>query len=158
MDSATISQLWSFRNVSENIFGPFAVTTRSQLWFFDYWLAHTRSNLSDAGISWILPLLFAVQVLTLAFGVASVIFRKRILSLAPILLSLTVILLMMYTNWGFHPRSGNFYFGGGSFLMIGSAGYQLGYYLAYPSLAVFLFAFILNEVTKRQQTKDVISV
>jgi len=36
--------------------------------------------------------------------------------------------------------------------------YQSGYYLVFPSMALFLSASILNEVTKKQQTKDSISV
>jgi hypothetical protein len=54
----------------------------------------------------------------------------------------------MYTNWVCHPTSGRFYLDA-SFLFVGSAGYQLGYYLVYPAIAMFLFAFLLNEVRAR---------
>jgi hypothetical protein len=106
----------------------------SQYWFSNYWF----SPYLDVGlrIPWILVSMFTIQALTLLFGVASMIFNRRILSFAPVLLSLLTIALMVYTD-----MIEEIYFGE----------YQLGYYLVYPSVAMFIFAFLLNEVTKKMQ-------
>jgi hypothetical protein len=151
----TISQLWSFKNETVGydaaISSPFPeLNQATSLWFFDYWFSSNLSarerNLSVFGISWVLPMLFAIQAITLAFGVASVIFKKRILSFLPVLFTLTVILLAMYAN-SIARASAIVRLGNGSFFFaLGE--YQLGYYLAYPSLAIFLFIVTLNEVTR----------
>jgi len=79
--------------------------------------------------------MFAVQALVLAFGIASIHFKRRIILAAPVCLSVAVLALMFYT---------------GKILPYGD--YSLGYYLVFPSLALFLSAFILNEVTEKLQT------
>lgn len=106
----------------------------SQYWFSNYWF----SPYLDVGlrIPWILVSMFTIQALTLLFGVASMIFNRRMLSFAPVLLSLSTIALMVYTD-----MIEEIYFGE----------YQLGYYLVYPSVAMFIFAFLLNEETKKMQ-------
>jgi hypothetical protein len=111
----------------------------SHLWFFNYWF---NPNLSvGVRISWMLISLFIVQVLTLVFGVAFIVCNKRALSFVPILLSIIVLSLMTYTATVI-SRNGLFF----------SNQYQLGYYLVYPSVALFVFAFALNEVVKKRQT------
>ena len=103
----------------------------NQYWFSNYWFT-LWSNLP-----WVLLLMFIIQVLTLFLGVASVIFSRRILSFVPVLSCLGVLGLMVYA---------------GQILNTGLGGYQLGYYLVYPSVGIFLFAFLLNEATKKGQT------
>jgi hypothetical protein len=106
------------------------------------------------GIIWIFPLLFTIQVLTLAFGIISLFFRRKVFSFAPILLTLTTVLLMMYANSFMNtsiygpPRMSKIY----DIQVLGGA-YQLGYYLAYPSLVAFLLAFILGEVVRTRTSK-----
>jgi len=150
-DSATMSRLWSFGSVSETVFGPFELKSWSQSWFFGYWSADSRSNLSDFGLSWLLPLLFAVQVLTLGFGAASAVIRRRLLSFLPVVLCLAAILLTVYTNWVCNANGIILHLSGG-FLFFGGAEYQLGYYFFYPSLALFLLAFVLNEAAGIRST------
>ena len=87
--------------------------------------------------------MFIFQALVLAFGIASIHFKRRVMLAAPVCLSVAVLGLMLYT---------------GEILGYSNEDYQLGYYLVFPSLALFLSAFILNEVTKKQQTKDSVSV
>lgn len=87
------------------------------------------------GIPWILISMFTIQVLTLLFGVASIIFNRRMLSFAPVLLNLLTIALMVYTGMMEEVYPGE---------------YQLGFYLVFPSLVLFLFAFVLNEMTKKR--------
>ncbi len=102
----------------------------SQTWFSDYWF---RINLYvGLGQPETLITLFTIQVLTLIFSIVSIFFNRRILSFIPVLLSVVVLGLMIYTDN----------------LMFGYGEYQLGYYLIYPSLVIFLSAFVLNEVTK----------
>jgi len=124
----SVIRLWSFRNDSRT-YNMLGESVRNQLSLFNYWFS-SHFNLSEVRISWVLPLLFVIQVLTLAFGVTSLIFKKRILSFAPVLLNLTAILLMMYTNWVVNP----------SYPSVITGWYQLGYYLVYASLVAFLLA------------------
>jgi len=109
----------------------------SNFWFSSYDVV----GVVALGIPWVLISLFAVQVLTLVFGVAFIVSKRRILSFEPIMLSTVVLVLMVYAA---KVISGFFY--------TSSSQYQLGYYLVYPSIAMFLFAFLLNEFVKKRQT------
>lgn len=108
-------------------------------WFSDYWF----SPYLDVGpeMPWILIPLFTVQVLTLVFGVAFIISERRMLSFESIVFSIAASVLMTYTgervNGELSPYS------------VGQ--YQLGYYVVYASMVMFVFAFFLNEVTKKMQ-------
>lgn len=103
-------------------------------WFFNYWRL--------PGIPWILVPMFVIQALTLLFGVAFIIFNRRILSLAPVLLSPLTIYLMTVSA---------------GMMLSGYGGeYQLGFYLVFPSLALFLSAFVLNEIALKRQTKSTV--
>jgi hypothetical protein len=111
---------------------------QDQYWFSNYWFS--SYGWIGLGIPWILISLFTVQVLTLVFGIASIIFKRRILSFTPVLLSLTAIALVIYIG-----------------MIVAGIGiywwqYQLGYYLIYPSAILFMSAFALNEVTNKRQT------
>jgi energy-coupling factor transporter transmembrane protein EcfT len=103
------------------------------------------------GIPWIFISLFTVQVLTLVFGIFFIVYKRRILSLGPIVFSIAVLALMNYTG-----ERANEVASTGLLGTYSVKEYQLGYYLVYYSLAMFLFALILNEVTKKMQaTKSV---
>jgi hypothetical protein len=85
---------WSYHADYRNLV---MVTLHSEhFWFSDFWFS------SYGYVSLEIPCelisLFTVQVLTLMFGVASVIFNRRILSFAPVLLSLAFMALMLYTG------------------------------------------------------------
>jgi len=111
----------------------------SHQWFFDYWFT---PNLSvGARIPWTLVSLFTVQVLTLAFGVVFLFSNKRILSFEPIMFNIAVLVLMTYTG-GILSGHVSAY----------SNQFQLGYYLVYPSVAMFVSAFAINEVVKKRHT------
>jgi hypothetical protein len=81
---------WSYKVDIKN--DANGVLNSNHLWFSSYWFS------SYGWIPWTLIFVFAVQVLTLVFGIASIIFNRRILSFAPVLLSLTVIELMICTG------------------------------------------------------------
>jgi len=109
------------------------------LWFFNYWFNASHYDpyyFWNVGISWIPIALFVMQSLTLAFGCASLAFDRRIIRCLPVCTSLTVLGLMLY--WGYTRALDNF----------GEA-YQLGYYLVYPSLALFALALALTAVHAR---------
>jgi hypothetical protein len=129
----TSNYYWSYRR---DFYGGFGATM--QFWFFNNW-----EKTVSATMSWALISLFIFQVLTLVFAVGSFFFNRRILSVAPVLLCLGVLGLMIYTEQTISGVLGE---------------YRQGYYLIFPSLALFISAFTLNEVTKKQQTKDFISV
>jgi len=101
-------------------------TFSGQYWFFGYWFRQ--------GIPWILEPMFVIQALTLLFGVAFIIFNRKILSLASVLFSLSTIFLMFLAGMMF-PVYGK---------------YQLGFYLLFPSLILFLSAFVLNEISLKR--------
>lgn len=122
----TSNYYWSYRRDFYSILG------QTQYWFSNNW-----ESTGWATMSWALVSMFIIQVLTLVFAVGSVFFNRRILSFAPVLLCLGVLGLMIYTEQTISGVLGE---------------YQQGYYLIFPSLALFTFAFILNEVTKKQQT------
>jgi hypothetical protein len=124
--AAITNYYWSYRR---DFYGNFGHV--HQYWFSNNWETTTMATMSLALVS-----MFIIQVLTLVFAVSSVFFNRRILSFAPVLLCLGVLGLMIYT--------------GQTIGLLGE--YQQGYYLIFPSLALFMFAFILNEVTKKQQT------
>jgi hypothetical protein len=121
---------WSYE--SDYHYAIIAHFGSSQHWFCDYWF----SPYLDVGlrIPWILVSMFTIQALTLLFGVVSIIFTRRMLSFAPVLLSLLTIALMVCTG-----IIEEIYFGE----------YQVGFYLIFPSLVLFLSAFVLDELARR---------
>jgi len=139
LDGAEYVYYWSFK--ADYRGGFFTLTVWvivNHFWFFNYWFSDI---FSIRQVSLIALAMFTIQALVLAFGIASIQFKRRIMLAAPVCLSIVVLALMLYI---------------GEILSYGI--YQLGYYLVFPSLALFLSAFILNEVTKKQQTKDSISL
>jgi hypothetical protein len=134
---------WSYKaDVTEVTISRFS----SQSWFFGYWSNANIFYIDGPWTSWILLAMFVIQTVALAFGCASLVANRRIILFVPVCLSLTVLALMSYV--GYRLTS---YYGYSSYY---AGGYQLGYYLVYPSLAMFLFAFLLNEVTKNRQTTN----
>jgi hypothetical protein len=118
-----------------------------QFWFSNYWF--NASNQYDPmgfwnlGISGIPISLFVMQILTLAFGCASIVIDRRVIQCLPVCTSLTVLGLMFYMGYRLS-----------SFNNFGQE-YELGYYLVYPSVALFALAFVLTAVrTKYLRPKE----
>jgi hypothetical protein len=133
------SNYWSYKIDYTHVF---LKVTSSQSWFFDYWL--NNYILSSLGILWIPPVVFVMQALTLGFGSASLATNWRIIRSVPVCASLTVLALTFYA--GYRMPDANFW---------GEGSYQLGYYLVYPSVALFTLAFALAEVRARHlQSKE----
>ena len=125
---------WSYRSdfyYSSGIFfrGPIHI----QYWFSDYWFNFLNKNYLK--LTWMIMSMFILQVLTLIFGIISIIFNKGLLLLAPVCLSVAVLALMIYTI--------NTLFGISQF-----GSYEQGYYFSYYPVGLFLSAFVLNTVTR----------
>ena len=129
---------WSYR---ANYF-LFTLGTHSwQFWFSNYWFdANHQSQIGFLGMSWIPLAMFVLEALTLAFGCLSLVINRRIFRSVPVCSSLTVLALMSYVGYRLSSSNNS------------GAGYQLGYYLVYPSVALFAFAFVLTEVRARRSS------
>lgn len=105
------------------------------LLFSDYWLASRRLGGPppvNLDIPWALISMFLMQILTLGFGFASVFWNVKKIRLLPLLTSLFVLSLMVFAN----IRAQD--------LTYGLTRYEPGYWFAYPSIALFLSAFVLG--------------
>lgn len=129
---------WSYK-CDYHVIADLRGSSSIQQWFSDYWFNPILSVVSSITLA--LILLFAIQILTLVFGVAFIVSDRRTLSFEPIMLSTVVLILMTYSA---QVISRNEY----------SNQYQLGYYLVYPSVVLFVCAFALNEVVKKRQTTN----
>lgn len=83
--------------------------------------------------------MFLVQILTIALGLLSLSFRKEWMALIPFVSSATVMMLMVsvyneLARW-FPQRD-----------------YEMGYWLVYPSMLLFLLAFITSLVARKTTT------
>jgi hypothetical protein len=105
-------------------------------WFYDCW---AKLYTYDPELFWAFTFIFMSQVLTLIFGVAFIFLDKKIL--APTVLCITVSVMMTLVNVS--PREAN---------VFSRASYELGYWLAYPSMLLFLSASLLGPVAKKRQT------
>jgi hypothetical protein len=138
---ASSTYYWSYE--FENHYSFFNQSGLNQQWFSDYWFTPYLSV--RFGITWILLPLFTIQVLTLLFSVVSIILSRRVLLLAPVLLSISAMALMVGTSMmpSEYPVSY-------------SGEYQLGFYLVFLSLVPFLSAFVLGGMTKKMQTEPTV--
>ena len=129
MGVGEVDYYWSYKyDVHVYLQRSFPVGFR-QSRFSDYWFNSLFQKYF--GITWILISMFIIQVLTLICSTISMIVNRRLLSLAPVYLSLTILVLMIYT--------GNKLFEGYYY-----EAFQQGYYLVYPSVFLFATAFTLN--------------
>jgi len=114
-------------------------------WFISYWFSSNWQSPLKVVITGI----FIIQILTLAFGLASVAFNRRLFSITPVVLSLILLALMLFTGftiaqqgWGTQVQKSSF--GGGA------EEFRLGFYLILPSLTMFLLALAPNKWLKRE--------
>lgn len=101
-----------------------------QRWFFDYWFGDPYQRY--LGLSLLLPAIFLAQIATLTTGTISVLKPKRIVAAIPSATCLTTMILMVYQNILLSDSN----------LLVYT--YQLGYWLTYPSLGLFIISFILR--------------
>jgi hypothetical protein len=93
-------------------------------------------------LSSVLLLVFVAQVFTLGTGIVSIFVRKRVLALAPVILSLEVALLMVFVNFVLFESNSSV------------DTYQTGYWLTYLSMFLFLLSSILNLVLNRRKKTE----
>jgi hypothetical protein len=128
---------WSFRSYTETDgslgYPHYGV---ADYWFYDCWV---KFYTYDSELFWTFTFIFMIQVLTLIIGVAFIFLDKKIL--APTVLCITVSVLMTLVNVS--PREAN---------VFSRASYELGYWLTYPSMLLFLSASLLGPVAKKRQT------
>lgn len=118
---------WSFKAEIRGFYGLRTIQGVRQEWFFDYWFGDSWLNL---GLSWLLLAMFVAQIVTLATGIVSVFNAKKTIAAVPAATCLTTMLLMVYQN-----------------ILLSSSNllvctYQLGYWLTYPSLGLFIMNFL----------------
>jgi hypothetical protein len=133
---------WSYKCDYYYLVGVGGGSGSSHQWFSNYWFAPYVAIWPPIW-PWILISLFIVQILTLVSATVFIVSNRRILSFGPIVLSAAVLVLMTYTGERANEVLPTFFYN--------VKEYQLGYYLVYLSLAMFLFALLLNEVTKKMQ-------
>lgn len=140
------TRYWSFKSFSFEVryrFDPIPEDGMSRTfldyWFSDFWF-HEKF-ITDSGHSWVFVLLFTIQISALVTRLASVLVNRKILALVPIALCSTVTTLMIYVDSG-HSRNTTW------------TNYETGYWLTYPSLLMFLIAFITNLTTRKKQKKN----
>jgi hypothetical protein len=86
--------------------------------------------------------MFAAQVLTLGTGIVSIFVNNRALASIPVITNATVIGLMIYVIQVLLERN------------FALTPYQLGYWLTYPSMLLFLSAFVLKQIS-REYVKEI---
>lgn len=125
---------WSFQE-QDFRFGINKTYAFSRYWFnHDYELAIQLTQAPK-----LLLAMFLVQILTIALGLLSLSFRKEWMALIPFVSSATVMMLMVsvyneLARW-FPQRD-----------------YEMGYWLVYPSMLLFLLAFITSLVARKTTT------
>ena len=115
---------WSFKVDTYNGAALFTSLPRyHSYWFLDYW--GSKNDFSN-GAQQLFFLIFVLQILTLGFGASSIYFKRKVVLAAPIILTIASIASM--------TASLNLLYGI----------FQLGYYLVFPALVLFIIAFSLN--------------
>jgi hypothetical protein len=145
-ESSYSYHFWSFK-AGVHAYWPRSSFRSAQLWYSDYWFKFEWMR-AFPGFTWVLMSIFIFQILALASGVASIIFNRRLLSLAPVLLCLTVLMEMIYFDISL---------GSSNVWMVDYTlgywtDYQLGYWLIYPSMVFFAIAFTMSLLRHKKKT------
>lgn len=122
-----VEYMWAYKLRAEDVLH---IRSPEEFWFQSYWSGQTTTRYDHLQL--VLPLMFAAQILTVATALASIAWRKRIIACLPIFACLTVTMLMTSVN-----------------IMLSTANtlvdnYQIGYWLTYPSLALFILSFLFT--------------
>jgi len=122
---------WSYKAFS---------STRGEVFLNSYWFNNADpASANYLGISWILVAVLLLQVLTLASGIFSLL-KARKIRVIPFVSSMIIVLLMVQV---YAKASG---------VSLGVHTYQLGYWLTYLSLFLFLDALIFHLYANREKT------
>jgi hypothetical protein len=123
-----IEYLWAYKLRTE-----YLLRTHSpeEFWFDNYWLRQTTTQYDNLQL--VLPSVFVAQIVTVAAAIASIVWRKRILALIPVIGCSIVIALTMSANVTLSTEN--------AFVV---DTYQIGYWLAYPALGLLIPRFLLT--------------
>ena len=114
---------WSYRAFSSTV---------GEVFLSSYWFNNADPALANySGISWVLVAIFLLQIMTLTSGIFSLL-KARKIRIIPFASSVIIVLLMVHV---YVKVSG---------VGLGLKTYQLGYWLTYPSIFLFLSAFIFH--------------
>ena len=136
---------WSFKALHESYHFPWEPPeSRTEYWFYEN---EFYQYMPGPNLSYLLVFMFATQVLTLSTGIASLLFNRRVLVLAPLTLCFVVMVLMTYTTVLLRPDSVLYPYWGSSIIALAVLP---GYWFTYPAIILFLLSFILNIVGKKR--------
>jgi hypothetical protein len=128
---------WSFKSSTQHLVLGEPTFPKVESWSYNYWIEIDRYQ---TGLAAVLLSMFLVQILTLITSSAYTFTKKRLLTVAPVILASIVIALMTCVNTSLsHPWSNS----------IG-----IGYVFAFPSLLVWLLVAILSYAWKKEEVKD----
>jgi hypothetical protein len=127
---------WSYKASSGN---------GDEVFLNSYWFNNADPALTNyLGISWFLVIIFLLQILTLTSGIFSLL-KTRKIRIIPVVSSVIVLLLMIQV---YVKASG---------VGLGLKTYNLGYWLTYPSILLFLLSFTICIGTKEDNGQKQIS-
>ena len=116
------------------------VVKSENLFFSTHWFEQQKPysylTPSSLGVSWVLVAMFLMQVLTMGFGFATLFRQGKSTQLLPLISCSFVTFLMVYVMVQAQNQT------------FGLPKYELGCWLCYPSIILFLYAFILRLVDK----------
>jgi hypothetical protein len=126
---------WSFQ--------VFHNATNNMVQFSSYWFG-SFADLPTfrAQVPTLLIVMFLMQILTVAVGLLSLGLRKMWIRLVPLVSSAPVVLLMVSV---YNELAKWFSYG---------LDYEIGYWLVYPSMLLFLLAFITSLVARKEKPKS----
>jgi len=126
--------LWAYKLRTEYLLSTHAP---EEVWFGSYWFGQTTTRYDS--LQSVLPLMLVVQVVTVAAAIASSVKRRKAWAFIPVAgCSITIALMAstasaLSTHSTFHVDA-----------------YQTGYWLAFPSLALFIVGFLLTVKPKQR--------
>jgi hypothetical protein len=109
--------------------------------FNSYWFSNLDEiPMSETQAPTLLIAIIMAQILTVASGLLSLGLRKRWIRLVPFVSSATVMSLMFFTH--------------NELAKYAIINYEIGYWLVYPSMLLFLLAFMMNSLAGKRRTTD----
>jgi len=151
----TVIYFWSFMRREEvtcfRMFNGGFTHKAYDCWFSDYWFNQLfyfidfrdSQNTSKNEISWTLIFLFSIQIFTFLTAVASIFTDKRFLAFIPVALCLITTALMARTFTLLNSISWNKFT------------YEIGYWLTYPSDALFITSALIKLKTASKSTNKI---
>jgi hypothetical protein len=124
------SLYWSFTEQIIGLSKHYLGAVLEQKWFLDYWFGNFDINYF--GFFLLHPAMFVAQVITLTAGIFSFFKLKKTLAAVSVAACLTTLVLMVYQNLLASDTN------------LALDYYQLGYWLTYPSLVLFIVNFLLT--------------